>query len=306
VGRSKIDLRRVDLNLLLAFDVLLAERNVTRAAERLHVGQSAMSSTLARLRRLLNDRVLVRRGRMLVATPLAESLVEPVRDILHHVEQLLGDREFDARSAERTFSMVVSDRTTLTFLRPFVSALSVEWPGIKLHVHPASSDHVGMLERGEADLVVIPREVFPSHLRFAHEVLYEDRFVCVVDAGNPQVGETLTLEQFSSLPYLATTAPGSRSLAEMRLDSLGISRRVRVEASLGHAELLIRGGPFVTVLTERLARELNRDGHLRLMTPPMTLPPITEIMVWEPRTDRDPGSQWLREQVRRLTQRSDP
>jgi DNA-binding transcriptional LysR family regulator len=249
-----VDLRRVDLNLLLAFDVLLAERNVTRAAERLGVGQSAMSATLARLRKLLDDPVLVREGRALVATPLAESLVVPVRDALARIEGLLGDRDFDPHRDRRTFSIVASDRTTLTFLRPLVATLPGEYPGLRLEIRAATADHVGLLERGEADLVVIPREVFPEHLRFPHEVLYQDHFVCVADAANGQVSDPVTLEQFSSLPYLATTAPGKPSLAESQLDRLGVARQAQVTANLGLAELLLRDGPFFTVLTSAWPR----------------------------------------------------
>ncbi len=159
-----MDLNRVDLNLLVAFDALISEGSVTRAAERLHIGQSAMSSTLARLRKLLDDPVLIREGRQMVPTPLALSLIAPVREVLDRVETILsaGD-EFDAAQAQRTFTMVGSDYTSLTFVNPLIDRLSVESPGIKIRLIPPGDDYTDRLRRGQADLVIMPRAVFTEH-----------------------------------------------------------------------------------------------------------------------------------------------
>src|ERR1035438_738566 len=132
-----MDLNRVDLNLLVAFDALMSEGSVTRAAERLYIGQSAMSSTLARLRKLLDDPVLVREGRQMVPTPLAVSLITPVREVLDRVESLLSPgREFDPARAERTFTVVGSDYTSLTFVNPASERLSAAAPGVKIRLVP--------------------------------------------------------------------------------------------------------------------------------------------------------------------------
>ncbi|MCT7660665.1 LysR substrate-binding domain-containing protein [Mycobacterium deserti] len=295
-----MDLKRMDLNLLVAFDALMTDRSVTKAAERLNIGQSAMSSTLGRLRKLLGDPILVREGRTMVSTPLSESLVEPVRDALSRIELLFQHRGFDPATDQRTFSIIATDRTTLTFLHPLINGLHREAPNVRLQITPPSTDYATRLQRGEADVMIIPREVFAEHRRFPHAVLYQDRFVCAVDAANTEVGESITLEQFSTLPYLATDAPGAPSLAELQLDFLGVARNTHVTAGFGLANWLIRDGALITLIHERLARVIDFDNSLRLLDPPIELQPITEILVWTPRSDRDPGNRWLRDRLLQL------
>ncbi|ULP41590.1 LysR family transcriptional regulator [Mycobacterium lentiflavum] len=294
-----VDLNRIDLNLLVAFDALMTERSVTRAAHRLNVKQSAMSTTLGRLRKLLGDPVLVRQGQALVATPLAESLFEPVSEALARIELVLEHRGFNPTSDHRTFNIIASDRTTLTFLHPFITALHDEAPNVRLNITPTGDDYAERLQRGLADLLLIPREVFVQHSHYPHEVLYQDRFVCAVDAANEQVGDAITLEQFSTLPYLATSSGRTPSIAEMQLDFLGVSRNTKVIAGFSLAPFLLRGGPLITLIHERLALAVGAASWLRLLEPPIELKPLTEIMVWTPRAEREPGNKWLRIELRR-------
>ncbi|CAJ1509984.1 LysR family transcriptional regulator [[Mycobacterium] burgundiense] len=295
-----VDLNNVDLNLLVAFDALMTERSVTRAADRLHIGQSAMSSTLGRLRKLLDDPILVREGRGMMSTPLADTLVGPVRDALSGIEAALSHHGFHPESDHRTFSIIATDRTTLTFLGPLINGIDTEAPHVQLEIMPPTEDYAARLHSGQADVLIIPREVFSDHRNFPHEVLYRDRLVCAVDSANTAVGDTLTVEQFNTAPFLATNIVGTPSLSEMQLDFLGIGRNTRVIAGFGLAHLLIRRGPFLALIHERLARALNFDDGLRLLEPPFELAPITEIMVWSPRSERDPANNWLRERLRRL------
>ena len=293
-----VDLRRVDLNLLVAFDMLMTERSVTRAAQRLSIGQSAMSSTLARLRKLLNDPVLTRDGRGLVATPLAESLVEPVREVLAGIEGVLAQREqFDPATARRTFSVIANDYLTMTFLQPLIGRLSTEAPGIRLHIFPTGDDFADQLRGHRADLLVIPREAFEEHAEFPHRVLFRDRYLVAVDRDHPEVGEEISLEQFSRLPYLATSSGHLRGLAEMQLDFLGVPRNTEITAGFGMVPFLLRGTRLVALVHERLGRQFQDAAGIRLLEPPIQLQPITEIMAWTARTDRDPGHQWFRQRL---------
>jgi DNA-binding transcriptional LysR family regulator len=293
-----VDLNRVDLNLLVAFDALMAERSVTRAAERLCVGQSAMSSTLARLRRLLDDPVLVREGRGLVATPFAESLVKPVRDALDGVEAILESRtRFDPVRAERTFTVIASDYTMFMLLTPLLARLAEEAPGVRLWVSPPGEDYVARLQRGQVDLVIMPREVFTQHREFPHRFLFQDRFVCAVDADNDAVGETITLEEFSSLPYLATSCGHEISPAEAQLDLLGIVRNVEITTAFGLAPMLLSGTQRIALIHERLAWAMADQASLRLLEPPMQLQPINQLMLWRSHAEADPGHRWLRSRV---------
>jgi len=301
VDLNRVDLNRVDLNLLVAFDALMAERSVTRAAQRLCIGQSAMSSTLARLRRLLDDPVLVRGGRGLIASPLAEALAPQVREVLEQVEGILAGRSrFDPDHAERSFTVIGSDYVTVTFLTPLLARLSTEAPGVRLKISPPTPEADEQLRRGQADLVVIPREAFPEHHEHPHEFLFSDRFVCATDAANPAVGETITLQEFSSLPYLATSCGHQVSPAEAQLDLLGIPRNVEITTAFGLAPILLGGTRMIALIHERLARVMAPQTPLRLLEPPMPLHPIHQLMIWTTRTENDPGHRWLRGRMRAL------
>src|SRR4051812_45004924 len=136
-----MNLRNVDLNLLVVLDALLAERNVSRAGRRLGLSQPAASSSLARLRKMFGDPLLVRQGREFTLTAEAERLVQPVREILNLVERTIEQRpEFDPSTDRRTFSISASDYATLVLLSPFVRAAAAEAPGVTIHVLPRSRD----------------------------------------------------------------------------------------------------------------------------------------------------------------------
>ncbi|MBS1891593.1 MAG: LysR family transcriptional regulator [Actinobacteria bacterium] len=293
-----MDLNRVDLNLLVAFDALMSEGSVSRAAQRLHVGQSAMSSTLGRLRDLLDDPVLVRDGRRMVPTPLALSLMAPVREALDRVEMILSATDgFDAAQTQRTFTVIGSDYTSLTFVNPLIDRLNVDAPGIKIRLIPPGDDYTDRLRRGQADLVIMPRAVFTEHRSFPNVQLFQDRFVCAVDADNAAVGETISLRQFSSLPYLATSCGHEISSGEAQLDRLGIARNTKVTTAMGLAPILVSGSDMITLIQERLAWIMAPRTTLRLLEPPMSLRPIHQLMLWAPRSEDDPGHRWLRQRL---------
>lgn len=296
----------MDLNLLVAFDVLMAEGSVTRAAERLSIGQSAMSSTLGRLRRLFNDPLLVRDGRGLTPTPLAESLAGPVHDVLTGIEQVLTQRTtFDPATAERTFSVIANDYLAMTFLQPLIRQLSAEAPGIRLKVFPTGDDFADQLRRDQADLLIIPREAFEDHALFPHRVLFQDRYLVAVDRDHPEVGDQITAEQFSTLPYLAAASGHLRGLSEMQLDFLGVPRNIEITAGFGMAPFMLRGTRLITLVHERLGLLIQEAAGIRLLDPPVPqLQPITEIMAWTRRTDEDPGHRWFRRRLLDLASRA--
>lgn len=296
-----MDLRRVDLNLLVAFDALMDERSVTRAAERLYVGQSAMSATLARIRELFDDPVLIRQGRQLVPTPVAEALAGPVKDILDRTGAMLGARgSFDPASDKRSFNIIASDYLTYVFLRPLLEPLAREAPGVKLFIRPINDTSVEEFRHNKVDLLITAREAFAEHAEFPHEVLFSDRFVCAVCAGHPEVGEAISLQQFQSLPYLATSAGKLPGIAEMELDRLGIARNTEITTGFTLGFLLLPGTRLVCMVLERYAQEFRERLGIRTLEPPVDVGGVTEVMVWTQRNSDDPGHRWLRERLQRL------
>ncbi len=295
-----MDLRNVDLNLLVAFDALVSERHVTRAAARMGIGQSAMSSTLGRLRRLLDDQVLVRDGGGLVATPLAESLLEPIQAILVDVEQVLDQgRTFDPATDARTFRVLLTNyHLALTFLHPLLARLGIEAPRVNLHIEPAWEDFATRLARHEADLLIVPADAYADYRRLPHRELYSDRYVVAVDRNHPEIDDAITYEQFCTLPYVATLTGRYSSPLETQLDLLGVPRNVEITTEFGIAPFLLRGTRFITVIHERIATALVDQADLKLLEMPVErLMPTTEVMVWTARTDADPAHQWLRQQL---------
>lgn len=285
----------VDLNMLVALDALLAEGNVTRAAERTAVGQPAMSASLARLRKHFDDPLLVREGRALIPTPLAESLITPVREALVAVESVMGSRAgFDPATDHRTFTLVASDYVSLVLLRPLFARIGGEAPGVRVNVVPVSADFADQLQRGHVDLVVMPM-AFVGRESFPHTRLFSDRYVLAADRDNPDIEEPVTPEMFRRMPYLSYRIGSLQSLGESELAEAGVEQRVELRTqSFVVTPFLLTGTRLVSLLHERLAKQLAEPARLRLAEPPVPLRPIVEAMYWNPRHTDDPAHRWLR------------
>lgn len=299
-----MNLRNVDLNLLVVLDALLTERNVSHAGERIGLTQSAMSAALARLRELFGDPLLVRVGRGLVLTRNAEELIIPVRETLDRIEQtLLQKPGFDPGVDARTFSISASDYAGLVLLRPLVRAIATEAPNVVIHLLPRARDAARMLQTGQADLVIEPSELFGND-GFPSTPLLSDRWLCVADAGNPLVTKAeLTCEQFLELPHLVYGIGIDRqlNLADQHLAGMGISRRIHVTVeSFLLAPFLIEGTPLVSLVLEREIRALGSSLKIRLFEPPFALPDIHEAMYWHPRHTTDPAHRWLRDRLHQI------
>jgi DNA-binding transcriptional LysR family regulator len=289
----------VDLNLLMALEALLGERNVTRAAERLSVGQPAMSASLGRLRKHFGDPLLVREGRALVPTPLALSLLPVVREAVAAAEAVFGrPNDFDPLVDRRSHTIMASDYVTLILLRPLVARLAQDTPAQRVQVVPVQRDFPEQLSSGRIDMMIIPTNLADSRLGLPHRHLFNDRYVLIADAGNAAVGTVVSLEEFAQLPYVAYSGGPLRSIAESQLDDLGIVRRVEMSTqSFVIAPFLVTGTSFVSLVHERLARHLAALTNLKVLEPPTPLRPISEALFWSPRHTDDPAHSWLREQI---------
>jgi LysR family nod box-dependent transcriptional activator len=288
------NLRKFDLNLLVALDALLGCRNVTRAGERIGLSQSAMSGELRRLRRMFGDPLLVRVRREYELTALARDLVEPVADVLARVERTIGHRtSFDPATEARRFSVVMSDYAMLLLMQPLLRRAGVEAPGITVEVHPFKDQIPRMIGQDGVDLVIGPA----FDLTGVHsQQLFSDRFVCIVSADNPDVGDRMTPDLFESLPHLTIAwQPLARSLADEHLESAGMHRRVEATTeSFALAPFLVRGTRLVALVPERLAVQLREAAGVRVLEPPVAAPQLQETMYWSAAADGDPAHAWLR------------
>ncbi|WP_059008188.1 LysR family transcriptional regulator [Streptomyces specialis] len=297
-------LRRLDLNLLLSFDALITERSVTRAAERMSVGQPAMSASLSRLRRFFDDPLLVREGGGLVPTTRALRLAGPIKEALDTVESTMRSiRAFDPRTDDRTFTLMASDYVLLLLLGGLLAELEEEAPGLRFTVRPITAGFPEQFHRSQFDLLLYPEELAPAGFTARSKRLFTDRLVCAVDRDHPDVGDHMTEEQFRALPYVSYDGMSLTTISEVRFRELGIDRPAEIRTqSFVVQPLMLPGSRLMALVHERLGRYFADRAGIRLLDPPFPLRPMSEAMFWSPSADADPGHRWLRERILRAAE----
>ena len=291
------DLRRIDLNLLVVLDALLSEQHVTRAAERLHLSQPAVSHALARLRDVLEDPLLVRQGGTLVPTARALELATPLAEALAQVQALLAPNRFDPASAKRTFRLAMSDYGAALLLPGLVRTLRREAPGIDLLIIPASRE--GMVEgvlNGDIDLAAGVFPDLPAELRSTP--LFEEHYACLVDRDSLPADGILDLPTYLARPHVLLEMRGSGT-PEIERALTAIRERRHVAISLPHwgvAPQLIQGTDLILTVSSRSLRNLDHQ-HLLAVPPPFHIPSFAFVLAWHSRRGGDPALQWLIKQV---------
>lgn len=287
---------RLDLNLLVALDALLAERSITRAAERLNLSPSATSNALARLREYFDDELLVQVGRKMEPTPRALGLGDAVRDVLVRVDSVIASQpQFDPTTSDRTFRIFASDYTQLVFGPHLLALASAQRCTARFDFLPQVSNPQRSLERGEADLLIIPRNFLsPDH---PQERLYAEEFVCVVWRDGTLARGPLTYERYAAAGHVVMRPQGGSgsSFEDEFVTRHGMQRRVAV-TSYGFTTLpaLVVGTHFVATVHARLARQLQRTWPLELRTPPLPMGAMEQSLQWHKYRSLDPGLVWLR------------
>ncbi len=293
-----MNLRQIDLNLLIALDALLTERNVTRAGERLCLSQSAMSGTLAKLRHMFDDELLVRVGRNLEPTAYANEIAAPVRQCLQQLEDLLNaKRAFDPRAENRVFRIAATDYAVLLMLAPLVTRLAERAPNISVQFVKLDSAARERLVDGTVDFCIMPEGVEPGLPSLA---LFEDPWVCILWDQHQSIGERLTLEDFMAQPHMAfnISDEGHASMADEHLARNGYRRHiVATTASMTNAPFLLQGTTMLSVVPRRLAERLREAASIRLLDLPVEVPPLAEKLVWNPRFTQSLPHIWMREQI---------
>jgi len=295
---SESDILRVDLNLLVVLDVLLEERQVSRAARRLALTQPTVSGMLARLRDALGDPLFVRARYGLRPTPRAESLAAPLRRWLEDTRSLLAPAAFDPARWRGALAVSSTDYMQETLLVPFTRALGKLAPELRVALSPLVVEGLGeRLASGALDLAVTIPEFAPADLLSRR--LYRDRYVVAVRRAHP-LGRRrrLSLEAFCSFDHLVVSPTGGAFAGptDAALARLGRQRRVRTSVpTFLLVPPMLEAEDLVAVLPRRLVAA--RAPRLRVLAPPLELPPIDVIAVWHPRVQRDPAHSWLREQL---------
>jgi LysR family transcriptional regulator, nod-box dependent transcriptional activator len=290
---------KLDLNLLTALKALLAEKNVTRAGESVHVTQSAMSGILARLREYFGDPLIVQVGRRMELTPLAESLIEPINDVLLRIDATIATRpEFDPLTSRRQFSIVASDYAIHVLLLEVLRRVHREAPGMSLEFRAPSEFSVEELEAGEVDFIINPETL--SSAAQSGVILFEDSYTIVVDAGNAEIGDSVTIDQYLAQRHV-TFKSGRHGLPQLEIwlaNRYGDARSVEITThSFALLPQLVIGTTRLATLHTRLARQLAASLPVRLVKPAFEIPRLVEMLQWHKYRDLDPGSMWLRERI---------
>lgn len=296
-------LRGIDMNLLVVLDALMSERNVTRAGERLGMTQPAVSNALKRLRALTGDRLFVRGGDGIVPTLRAVELSEPLRDALNRIELALAPTAFDPGSAELTFNLAFSDQANLIVLPPLATLLHAEAPGIELNaVAKALPTLPILLDKNQIDVAVGIFTDVPT--RFRSEVLFQDRYVCLMRRDNPLAEGPLTLNRLDKAAHiLLRSHPSAQALFDDVMAAHGLRRRSAVATTqTGAIGPIVRGGNMVACILAGIVEALPAEDRRGLICRTVPVPPVDIKLAWHVAGSDNVANRWLRSRIREVCQ----
>jgi len=293
-----VKLSAIDLNLLVVFDAVMQERNVTRAGQRLGLSQPAMSHALTRLRYMLKDDLFIRSPKGMLPTPRAEELALPVRSALDGLQHSLEPNQFIPSKATRNFRLAVDNYSAVVLVGPLAGRITKIAPGVALEFRPSGTLNVlDLLDRGELDLAIGP---FPEQgERFSRLSLLQDDFVVVLRKGHPAtVTRELSIEQFAALSHLAISSVAyATDFIDQALARRRLTRRIQLRAPFLSAVRILVASDMVSVLQRRVAEELVRYRPLVIRPLPHSSPTLETAMIWPRWLDNQPAHRWLREIV---------
>ncbi|MFK3781328.1 LysR family transcriptional regulator [Agrobacterium sp. NPDC089420] len=300
-----MNLASVDLNLLVAFEALMEERNVTRAGQRIGLAQPSMSSALTRLRGLFADELFVRSVSGMQPTAKALSLAQPISEALGQIRGVFdAGSVFEPATARRRLTVAVTDYGDLVVVPPLVAALRREAPGIDLVVRPIINlaESVASLERGDIDALVGGH--LPASARVIRHPLFDEHFVCIRDARRVDAGAIITTDEFTRLPHAlfsSTGGDGVPGTIDAMLTRQGRKRRIAV--TLPHVVAVpfaVAGTDLVATMAGRIAYRFAASAGVAIVPLPFEVPVFVIELVHTRRAMADPGLRWFIDMVARV------
>jgi DNA-binding transcriptional LysR family regulator len=293
-----MNLRAIDLNLLVLFDALIEERSVRRAGERVGLSQSATSHALDRLRKLLGDELLVRTASGMEPTPRALSLAGPLRLALQDIQTALAPDRFEPAEAEIGLTIAVETHETIVVLPLLVEEIRREAPGIVLTVRSGSvEDILNGVDQGRVDVAIGLFNGLPD--RFMTARLLSDEHACVMRADHALARSPLTLAGYLDAPHLLISmSGGTTNVVDNALAEQGLRRRIAMQMPHGLAAVIaLTRSDMVTSVTRGVARVFAATAPAVVMDLPFPVPPSTFRLVWNRRFQADPARMWLRRKL---------
>lgn len=297
------NLSRLDLNLLVAFDALLTERSVTRAAARVGLGQSAMSHNLARLRALFGDELLTRGAEGMRPTPRALALADPVRVTLAQIQAaVLKRQDFDPLTAERVFRVGLADSIEVAVAPGLMARLRATAPHVSLRLRPINRISVlDELDAGNLDLGI---GVFTQgQVHHKRRPLYTESFLCLFSPEQLKLSAPISLDDYLSVPHILTSlSDDAHGAVDEALAKHKLKRSIAMTTpGFLAVPFVLRRAPVITTMPSRLARYFAEAFGLATSEPPIELPSFTISLLWHASFDQDPGHVWLRQTVSGLS-----
>lgn len=318
-SHAPFNFRSLDLNLLRVFDEVMAERNLTRAATNLSITQPAVSNALRRLRELLDDELLVRKGHGVEPTPRALAIWPVVRQSLARLQETLAPNSFEPGTARSTFVLAMADATSATLLPPLVGITEREAPGVSLRILPLTTrDPRSLLDDASADLAVGYFPAVTSDITaqaqsdnvMTHESLrlYDGEYVCVMRRGHPLADAPLTLDAYCAARHLLVSFSGKPfGFIDEALSGLQRERRIVLTVNqFFTAGRVVVNSDLLTVLPRHFVGVASLADDLIWRPLPMRLPAVHVDAMWHPHRTHDPAHRWLRDAIARAAIQTTP
>jgi DNA-binding transcriptional LysR family regulator len=306
-GMTERNLRGIDLNLLVVFDALMAERHVTRAARHNGLSQPAMSKALNRLRHLLDDRLFERREGRMEPTPRALELAGPIHSALSDISRTLTlQSPLDPRQIVATLRIATIDLHQTTLLPALVAVLRRDAPGLDIQVRAIERHRLhDQLTTGELDLAIAPPLVGMRDLRA--EPLWMDHLVTLIGVDNP-MALPMTLESFAAAAHVVDgghvqVAPDGQgtSLVDSILAERGLRRRIAVVLpSSAGVPFVVAATDLIATLPNRIIKDLATIPDVRVVPAPLPRVEVSPHIIWHPRTQNAPLCSWLRAAIKQI------
>jgi len=301
-----MNISKIDLNLLVYLDVLLREKNVTRAADQLSITQPAMSNGLKRLRELFSDPILVRTSEGMMPTARALQLQPIVRDVLSKLEATIQpETEFDPATSNRTFRIMSSDYAETTLLAKVLGELRHKAPSVTLDIVTPSDVSFHDVELGKVDMAINRFEELP--MSFHQKVIWYDTFSCMVNKEHPCLPD-FDLQSYLNHQHVWVSKTGfgvgvgidpnevqKLGWVDAELAKLGKKRDIRVFTRHYHMAMWLAKEQGLIATLPTKATEIYADSSdIEVLEPPFDIPPIALKMAWSPLLHHDAGHIWLR------------
>ncbi len=296
--------KQLDLNLLVALNALLIEKNISRAAIRINLSQPAMSNALSRLREYFGDELLIPLGRRMTLTARAEDLVQPVKQILMQIDSDITEAPvFEPQKSTRQFTVLASDYSLEILMPALLRKIYTSAKEVRIQVVPQTGLPHQAIENGEGDLLIIPEQYVSTDHPYLP--LFEDEFVVVGWDKHPALKNKrqISIDDYVKHGHVAASF-GSKSVQNLPvvegwfLDKLNLQRRVDITVpSIAAVPSLVVGTERLATVHKRLALKVRKSLPIKIWQPPLKTPKFVQMLQWNRFREKDPGLTWLREIV---------